>query len=147
MKKLLLLLSLVALAFSSHADTREVFNVYQKSKVIFTTEAALVDSVALEEDKTMVSLYRKDGTRLFSTSPAKLKQDGIMGLDYEQNYYLEHPEWIDQAHKLGMNVNVWTVNDEGAILKFNNMGVDYITTDIPVEAERIRHIYADQQGE
>lgn len=81
------------------------------------------------------------------TAPAKLKQDGIMGLDYEQNYYLEHPEWIDQAHKLGMTVNVWTVNDEGAILKFNNMGVDYITTDIPVEAERIRHIYADQQGE
>ena len=63
MKKLLLLLSLVALAFSSHADTREVFNVYQKSKVIFTTEAALVDSVALEEDKTVVSLYRKDGIR------------------------------------------------------------------------------------
>ena len=147
MKKYVLPLALLA---SLSASGHDVF-VYNGLNPKPVQTATGLRSIAFSYDicKKLAKLDPQAHVALLTggTAPAKLKQDGIMGLDYEQNYYLEHPEWIDQAHKLGMTVNVWTVNDEGAILKFNNMGVDYITTDIPVEAERIRHIYADQQGE
>ena len=42
-----------------------------------------------------------------------------------------HPEWIEEAHKLGLDVNVWTVNKEAEIDKFFDRGVDKVTTDIP----------------
>lgn len=45
---------------------------------------------------------------------------------------LQHkPEWIDDAHQLGMTVNAWTVNDEEALRDLIAHGVDFITTDRP----------------
>ena len=42
-----------------------------------------------------------------------------------------------------MTTNVWTINDTNDMIKCNNMGIDFITTDNPVEAERIRNLYAN----
>ena len=36
---------------------------------------------------------------------------------------------IQQAHELGMTVNVWTVNSQSEIARFMSMGVDLVTTD------------------
>ena len=41
------------------------------------------------------------------------------------------PEWVKQAHELGMIVNVWTVNKEEMMQQMIDLGVDYITTDKP----------------
>ena len=35
---------------------------------------------------------------------------------------------IFKAHDLGMDVNVWTVNNRSDMFKFIEKGVDYITT-------------------
>ena len=34
------------------------------------------------------------------------------GLDYSLKVIKKHPEWVKQAHDLGLKVNVWTVNKE-----------------------------------
>ncbi|NLA76632.1 MAG: glycerophosphodiester phosphodiesterase [Clostridiales bacterium] len=44
---------------------------------------------------------------------------------------------VDKAHRLGLKVNVWTVNDEKRMRQLIDMGVDGIITDRPDEAARI----------
>ena len=63
--------------------------------------------------------------------PKELKEMGIMGLDYHYSNFVQHPEWVKEAHDLGMIVNVWTVNKEEMMQQMINLGVDYITTDKP----------------
>ncbi len=70
-------------------------------------------------------------------SPYELKSAGIMGLDYHHSLLLLNPEWIEQAHDLGMVVNVWTVDDPAKIQTFAQLGVDYITTNKPELAKKI----------
>ncbi len=67
-------------------------------------------------------------------SPAEVRKHGINGIDYYGPALLQHPEWIEEAHSLGMNVNVWTINLDEEISRFARLGVDYITTDHPDRA-------------
>ena len=66
--------------------------------------------------------------------PKELKDMGIMGLDYNYSNFEQHPEWVKEAHDLGMIVNVWTVNKEEMMQKMIGLGVDFITTDAPEKA-------------
>jgi len=66
-------------------------------------------------------------------SPAELLADGINGLDYGFWVFRDHPEWVEQAHKLGMSVNVWTVDYDGIFDEMLVLGVDQITTNIPMD--------------
>jgi glycerophosphoryl diester phosphodiesterase len=64
-------------------------------------------------------------------SPKELKAAGYWGLDYYHGTLKNHPEWIMQAHELGLTVNVWTVNKVEDMLFFIEHNVDFITTDNP----------------
>ncbi|MCD8310292.1 MAG: glycerophosphodiester phosphodiesterase [Prevotellaceae bacterium] len=70
-------------------------------------------------------------------SPQELSAKGINGIDYQYNVLLDKPEWITEAHALGMGVNTWTVNDTKQMKKLGNLGVDYLTTDYPAEALKL----------
>lgn len=70
-------------------------------------------------------------------APAELKKMGITGIDYYFPVFDEHPEWIEEAHKLGMIVNTWTVNKEEDIRRMLDLGVDHITTNEPELAQRL----------
>jgi len=70
-------------------------------------------------------------------APAELHKMGISGIDYEYPVFYEHPEWIEEAHKLGMVVNTWTVNKEEDMRKLLELGVDQITTNEPELAQRL----------
>lgn len=70
-------------------------------------------------------------------APAELKKKGINGIDYHYNVIEKHPEWVKEAHDLGMKVNVWTVNKEDMMKKLIDRKVDYITTDQPLEAKKL----------
>lgn len=70
-------------------------------------------------------------------TPAELKKKGINGIDYHYNVIEKHPEWIKEAHDLGMKVNVWTVNKEDMMKKLIDRKVDYITTDQPLETKKL----------
>ena len=63
--------------------------------------------------------------------PAKLKEQCLYGLDYNQNVFKKNPDWIKQAHAAGLIVNVWTVNAEKDMSRLLEQNVDYITTNEP----------------
>lgn len=66
-------------------------------------------------------------------SPEELQSKGIVGLDYHYSVIAEHPQWVEEAHRLGMTVNVWTVNKPEVARQMLGLGVDYLTTDRPLE--------------
>lgn len=70
-------------------------------------------------------------------APAALFDMGITGIDYEYPVFYEHPEWIEEAHKLGMVVNTWTVNKEEDMRKLLELGVDQLTTNEPELAAKV----------
>lgn len=70
-------------------------------------------------------------------APKDLKAKGINGIDYHYKAFEMKPEWVEEAHQLGMKVNVWTVNDTEMIQKMLDLKVDFITTDQPVEAQKM----------
>ncbi|MBR5638724.1 MAG: glycerophosphodiester phosphodiesterase [Muribaculaceae bacterium] len=81
-----------------------------------------------------------DGTPVYylngELSPLQLAEFGMAGIDYSIKVMREHPQWIDEAHSLGMKVNVWTVNSDRDMEWCINYGVDYITTNAP---EKLQH--------
>lgn len=70
-------------------------------------------------------------------APTVLMSKGIRGIDYHYSVLLAHPEWIEEAHRLGMKVNVWTVDDLRVASQLIDMKVDFITTNIPVEMKAL----------
>lgn len=70
-------------------------------------------------------------------APKDLKAKGINGIDYYFKVLAEKPEWIVEAHQLGMKVNVWTVNDMDMVRQMIGRQVDYITTDYPLETKEL----------
>lgn len=69
-------------------------------------------------------------------TPDEVKSWGCNGIDYPHKVLRQHPEWICRCHELGMTVNVWTVNKPKDIKHFIEAGVDFITTNNPVEGLR-----------
>lgn len=64
-------------------------------------------------------------------TPAEAKAAGYTGIDYHFSVYKEHPTWIAEAHKLGLSVNAWTVNDRAEMQTLISQKVEYITTNEP----------------
>lgn len=79
--------------------------------------------------------YAPAGTPVYylngEKTPQELHAMGAAGLDYNQGVLKKHPEWIKEAHDLGMKVNVWTVNKEEDMRWSIEQGVDFITTNEP----------------
>lgn len=70
-------------------------------------------------------------------SPELCKNLGLTGIDYHFNEFVKHPTWIQEAHNLGLTVNVWTVNNLDKVRELVGQKVDFITTDKPVESKQI----------
>lgn len=70
-------------------------------------------------------------------SPEYCKGLGYTGVDYNINVLKKRPEWIHDCKRLGLTVNVWTVNKTEDLQWCVDQGVDFITTDNPEEAKRI----------
>ena len=70
-------------------------------------------------------------------APAALHAEGINGIDYNYSVFYQHPEWVKEAHDLGMSVNAWTVNERKDIEAMRDLGVDQITTDDPALVQEI----------
>ena len=65
------------------------------------------------------------------------KEWGCAGPDYHFSVFKRHPEWIKESHDLGMKVNAWTINDAKDMKWLIDHGVDFITTNVPVELQEI----------
>lgn len=92
--------------------------------IVFSLNAAMTFKKIFP---TGVKIFYLDG----DLSPKKIKKLGLSGIDYSVKVLKNHPEWVEQAHKQGIEVNVWTANTEEDMKYFIDLGVDYITTDHP----------------
>ena len=70
-------------------------------------------------------------------TPAYCKAMGCTGIDYKFSVLKKKSKWIKEAHKLGMTVNIWTVNKEEDIRWCIQNGADYITTDNPMLVRKL----------
>ncbi|MBQ8453795.1 MAG: glycerophosphodiester phosphodiesterase [Bacteroidaceae bacterium] len=65
-------------------------------------------------------------------TPQEIKDMGLTGIDYSIGTFDKHPEWPLEAKKLGLEVNVWTVDGEEGLNRFaTTPGIDIITTNDP----------------
>ena len=69
--------------------------------------------------------------------PAEIKYTKGRGIDYSLKVMKKHPEWINECHDLGLEVNVWTVNSPEDMQWCIDNGVDYITTNDPELLQKI----------
>ena len=76
--------------------------------------------------------------------PKEVKELGLTGIDYNEKVFAKHPEWLQEAKQLGVEVNVWTVDGEENLRHHAALdGVDIITTNDP---EVLKNILAEQQA-
>lgn len=72
-------------------------------------------------------------------SPQELKNKGIDGFDYHYKILTEkNPTWISDAKSLGLITNSWTVNDPETFKKLKEMGIDFVTTNVPNEFQKLK---------
>ena len=65
-------------------------------------------------------------------TPKEVKEMGLTGIDYNKGTFDKHPDWPLEAKKLGLEVNVWTVDGEEELSRFaQTEGIDIITTNDP----------------
>ena len=111
----------------------------QEARVVKNVLAA-VKKYKLRKDVEYIGFSRYVCDQLVKNGPKGTKVaylNGNTGIDYNIGVMKKHPEWIKQCHDLGLTVNVWTVNDTDNLKWCIDNGVDYITTDNPVEANRL----------
>lgn len=88
---------------------------------------------AIRKADPKAAVYYLNGEK----TPAELKDAGMTGLDYSLKAINEHPEWVKEAHDLGLKVNVWTVNEVEDMRSMLDLGADFITTNNPVELKAL----------
>ena len=66
-----------------------------------------------------------------SMSPEAIEKAGISGMDYAMSVFKKNPQWIAEAKKRNLILNVWTVNNSKDMDWFLGYRFDYITTDDP----------------
>jgi alkaline phosphatase D len=83
--------------------------------------------LALKERKKNALVHYLNGDR----SPEQVAQDGIDGIDYNYSVFQKNPDWIQQAKRYKLVLNVWTVNDMSQLDWCLGQGFDFITTNEP----------------
>lgn len=64
-------------------------------------------------------------------TPQEAKEFGSDAISYDVKAFREHPEYVAQAHALGMEVTLWIVNDRENFDWGRSLGVDFISSDHP----------------
>lgn len=97
--------------------------------IAFSINACLAFKKLLPETK----IYYLNG----DLPPKSIQKLGLAGIDYSVKTLRKHPQWVKQAHDLGLEVNVWTVDSEEEMRYFIDLGVDYITTNYPEQLQAL----------
>lgn len=128
----------IILEMKEHDDKR-------REELVVKDIVAMVDARGLNDRVEYITFskeglhnfikYAPKGTPVYYLSgdmtPQQLKEAGAAGLDYYIGTMRKHPEWFKEAHRLGLKVNVWTVNSAEDMRWCISQGADFITTNDP----------------
>jgi glycerophosphoryl diester phosphodiesterase len=64
-------------------------------------------------------------------SPEQVANDGLWGIDYSYKIFEKNTDWLADAKRRMLTINVWTVNERALAESYINQQVDFITTDEP----------------
>lgn len=118
------------LAVEMISDMLDSYGVKERTDFIsFSLNACMEAKKRMPEMK----IYYLNG----DLGPDKIKDLGFAGIDYYGKTLRANPQWIKEAHDLGLEVNVWTIDNPEDIKYFKDAGVDFITTNRPEEALKI----------
>lgn len=70
-------------------------------------------------------------------APDTLASIRINGFDYHKEAVLQNPQWVEDAHALGMSANAWIVDEEDIIRKLADLKIDAITSNDPLKVREI----------
>jgi len=129
------------LELKSHATperNREAARIVVEKVKIFGLEGR-VDYItfSLEAGRELIRLQPDSNIGYLNgdLAPVELKEYGFSTLSYYFDTIFSNPEYIVEAGELGINRAVWTVNDIPLMERLINQGVNFITTDIPLQAK------------
>ncbi len=103
----------------------EKMGLQDKMDYIVFSKPAFTDLIKMAPQGTPVYYLNGDFV------PQQVKYMKGKGIDYALKVMKKHPEWINKCHELGLEVNVWTVNEPADMQWCIDNGVDYITTNEP----------------
>lgn len=72
-----------------------------------------------------------------NVTPRQAKEMNLTGVDYHYDVFRKNPAYMGYCKEAGLSTNVWTVNKPEMMQEFIDLNVDYLTTDKPVEAQKL----------
>ena len=117
----------------NHEAARRSVEMIREKKLVYKTEYITFN---LDAGKEFIRLAPENPVFYLNgdLSPKEIKQLGFAGIDYHFDVMRKNPEWFKEAKRLGLGINVWTVNSPDIIKEMAAQGADFITTDIPSDA-------------
>ncbi|HEY1023567.1 MAG TPA: glycerophosphodiester phosphodiesterase family protein [Sphingobacteriaceae bacterium] len=110
--------------------TREVVKLVRKLKA-----QAWVDYISFSYDAcqelTRLDPYARVAYLNGDKSPQEISAGKLWGLDYHYSVFQKNKRWIQEAKKLNLTVNAWTVNDREVMEWLLEQDVEFITTNEP----------------
>lgn len=104
-----------------------------QSQIEYTTFSDwMVQEIHRIDPKAKV-LFLESG--VFVHDPDYCYARGYNAISYDMNGLMNHPDYVERAHQLGMEVTLWIVNDNEVVDWAIRHGVDYVSSDHP---ERIK---------
>lgn len=112
------------------------YNVRDKVEYISFSWEACLKVHALDPD-AKVAFLSSNSNSDDKKSPSEVAAAGLTGIDYSTALMHANPGWYDQAHKLGLSVNVWTINNTSEATTERSYGADFITANNPSEVKNL----------
>lgn len=109
---------------------------YSPNRVAFISFSQHVCEVLAKECPKFINQYLSSNKKV-DENPSKYAALGINGVDYHYDLFKANPNWVSLAKKLGMSVNVWTVNDQPTMQEMIDLGVHAITTNEPLVVRKL----------
>lgn len=117
--------------------TEKIVNIAKECKMTpkkleYTSFSRTILKKVIELAPKFKTIYIATGVHVKDAAYAK--ELGFDGISYDLNAWMNRPEIIEQAKKLGIETTVWLTNNYEVIQWSILHGADYISTDFPAPA-------------
>lgn len=115
-------------------DMLEKFNMISKVKLVSFGWTICTNLKSINPN---IHVSYLDGDK----TPHEIKEAGLDGIAYNIGVYMNNPIWLEDSRTLGLTTNVWTINTDSDLIWCAQNKLDYIVTDSPQKAFRLRKHY------